>query len=120
MQHIALPRRGALSLTTAERVRLQHLAPTFGLNFIQDAGDLFEIRDLKTGKHIASMLPSEVAYRRLLSEICSRSAKWIYFRIEESCRDTLLQSSDARLERIAELYARDVLAEPVDTDDINI
>lgn len=119
MQPIALPKRGAFSLTKAEKDRLQHLAPIFFLNFMQDKDDLFAIRDLDTGKYIASMLSPEFAFRRLLSEICSRSAKWIYFNFEERCRDTLLQCSDARLERIAELYARDVNAEQLDTDDIS-
>lgn len=119
MQPIALPKRGAFSLTKAEKDRLQHLAPIFGLNFMEDSDDLFVIRDLRTGNHIARMLPSEVAYRRLLTEICSRSAKWIYFHFEESCRDTLLQQSDARLGRIAELYSRDVITTPVETGNIS-
>ena len=119
MQPIVLPKARKFFLTPAENARLLNIAPLFGLRFTQLGGDLFAIRDLSTGEDVISLLPSDTAHWRLLSEICSRSAKWLHFHFGQNCRDTLLQNSDARLGRIAELYARDVITAPVDTGDIS-
>ena len=50
-------------------------------------------------------LSAEIAHARLLVEICSRAVHWIHFHFGKSCKDSLLELSNARILRIAELYS---------------
>ena len=95
-------------LTPAEQARLQMLAPGFDLQFAQVDNETYRINALDGNGGREVILPDTVAHRRLLAEICARAAKWVHFPVGVSCRDSLLRDqSDARLARVAELYARD-------------
>ena len=50
-------------------------------------------------------LSAEIVHTRLLAEICSCAVHWIHFHLGKSCKDSLLELSDARIARIAELYS---------------
>ena len=115
MQPAAHAKNG-FTLTAAQNVRLQNLAPLFGLEFRWVDGDCFAMRDVALAQGPTTFLPASVAHRRLLAEICSRGVKWTHFHFGKSCRDSLLEQSDARLERIAELYALDVALSSVEPD----
>lgn len=109
------PKRTALSLTSADRARLENIAPIFGVCFQQTDERTYNLRTLDEGRHFEISLSAEMAHLRLLNEIGSRAAKWVYFRIGVSCRDTLLGLSDSRLQRVAELYCLDrQLLKPTD------
>ena len=51
------------------------------------------------------MLPAATAHRRLLAEISERAVRWVHFHLGQSCRNSLLGQCDARLSRVAVLYA---------------
>ena len=111
----AFPKRTAFSLTSADRARLENIAPIFGICFQQTDERTYSLRTLDEAGHFEISLSAEMAHIRLLNEIGSRAAKWVYFRIGVSCRDTLLGLSDSRLQRVAELYCLDrQLLKPTD------
>lgn len=107
MQLASLSRVRPLSLNFEDKARLHEIAHLFGIEFLQIGDDEYLLRNVD-GRHFDEvLLPRLVAHKRLLTEICSRCAPWVYFHFGESCQDSLLNHSDARLWRIAELYARD-------------
>ena len=93
-------------LTSADKIRLWAIAPSFGIEFRKLNEDAYFLRSLEVDANLDVTLPSSTAHIRLLTEISSRAAPWIYFRLDESCRDSLLNNSDARLMRVADLYLR--------------
>jgi hypothetical protein len=102
-------KKNPFTLTSADEVQLQKLAPLFGIDFrrVDEQTYSLHINDGEGGRAAPTMLPAAVAHRRLLTEICGKASKWIYFYLGESCRDTLMGQSDARLKRVAELYSLD-------------
>ena len=92
-------------LTEFEKRRLLKLAPLFDIQV--EALEESQLR-VYGGPNKARTryedLPADLAYCRLVMELASKSARWIYFHSKEHCKDTLLNVSDARLTRIAELY----------------
>ena len=93
-----------LSLTSADCVRLEAIALSFGVEFQQIDEGTYRLRSDDAGRACEVLLSAEVAYIRLLAEICSRASKWVYFNFEVSPRDSLLRQSDARLLRVASFY----------------
>lgn len=100
-------KKSRLSLTSADKARLEEIALFFGVDFHQINDKTYSLRSSDVGRACEVLLSAEVAHLRLLAEICSRASKWIYFTFEVSARDTLLRESNARLMRVAELYAAD-------------
>lgn len=95
-------------LTQTEQARLQMLAPKFNIDFCQVDDETYRLNALDESGGHEVILPARVAHLRLLAEICARAAPWVHFHLGVSCRDSLLRDqSDARLARMAELYARD-------------
>ena len=94
-------------LTLAEQARLQKLAPKFDIYFDQVDDETYRLIALGENGGREVILPAEIAHRRLLAEICARAAPWVHFQVGVSCRDSLLRDqSEARLARVAQLYAR--------------
>ena len=96
-----------LSLSSEDKARLNEIAHLFEIEFRQIGDDKYLLRDVGDCHFDEVFLRSSVAHKRLLTEICSRCAPWVYFHADESCQDSLLNHSDARLRCIAELYVRD-------------
>ena len=104
---IGNPRTNTFSLTAFDKQRLEWLAPKFDLELLHDDAKFCTLRQYVGAASIDTPLESAIAHRRLLAEICERAIPWVHFHFSQSCRDSLLNLSDARLSRIAELYARD-------------
>ena len=96
---------GAMVLRDEDTARLEWLAPYFDIAFARTSCGKYELRRLED--HIAgpAALSQDVAHVRLLIELCSRCAPWVYFHFGQSCKTTLLGQTDAKLLRIAQLYA---------------
>ncbi len=95
-----------LNLSAEDRVRLEVIASWFAIEFWQQKDGGYVLRSSISGSDLEVVLPQETAHKRLLAEVCSRAADWIYFHCDESCRDSLLNNSDARLVRVARLFLR--------------
>ena len=93
-----------LSLTSADCVRLEAIALSFGVEFQQIDEATYRLRSSDAGRACDVLLSAQVAHFRLLAEICSRASKWVYFNFAVSPRDSLLRQSDARLLRVASFY----------------
>lgn len=107
MQPTQLLEKKQFSLTSEDNARLRKFAPIFGFEFRQIDDKTYSLQSIDGGSACDVLLSSESAHVRLLNEIGSRAAKWVYFRVGTSCRDSLLGQSDARLMRVAELYVAD-------------
>lgn len=107
MQLAPLARVRPLSLTSEDKARLDEISHLFEIEFRQIGDDEYLLRHVDGRQSDVVLLLGSVAHKRLLTEICSKCAPWVYFHLNESCQDSLLKHSDARLRRIAELYARD-------------
>lgn len=108
------PKKASLSLTSDDETRLQKIAPLFNIEFRQIDEETY-VLSTNDGEHSREFsLPVAKAHRRLFMEISSRAARWVHFHLGASCRDSLLGQSDARLERIAALYALDRSSWPSD------
>lgn len=103
----ASPKKQFFTLTADDGVRLQRIAPLFDIDFSKLDDENYVLRTTAGEVALEVELPSAMAYRRLLAEICSKAAKWVHFHPEVPCRDSLLGRSDANIGRLAELYARD-------------
>lgn len=107
MQLAPLTRVRPLSLTSEDKARLHDISHLFEIEFRQIGSDEYLLRHVDGRQSDVVLLSGSVGHKRLLTEICSKCAPWVYFHLNESCQDSLLNHSDARLRRIAELYARD-------------
>ena len=96
-----------LSLSSVDRVRLEEIALSYGLEFRKIDEATYSLRSADAGRVCDVLLGADVAHVRLLAEICSRATKWVYFNFEVSPRDSLLRQSDARLLRVASFYRAD-------------
>ncbi len=97
-----------LFLSSEDRTRLAKIARWFDLGLRSTGGAEYELISFEPQWSV--VLPVDSAFVRLLMEICTRCAPWVYFHLEESCRDSLLNHTDARIRRFAELYQRDLEA----------
>lgn len=117
--HGDLPKRGVLPvpsenhsatwlrLSIEDKVRLQKFAPLFDIEFSHLDERTCLIRSSGGVPLLEKKLPCDIAYTRLLMEICERAIHWVHFHVGESCHDTFLGQSDARIERVAVLYGLD-------------
>jgi len=101
------PKTNTFSLNASDNERLIRLAPLYDLTLVHNDPAVCVIQGLRGAGAGEQPLAAHIAYRRLLVEICAKAAPWVHFHLAESCRDSLLNLSDARLSRVAELYARD-------------
>lgn len=104
-------KKSRLSLTLADRARLEAIALNFGVEFQQIDEATYRLRSSDAGRACDVLLSAEVAHFRLLAEICSRASKWVYFNFAVSPRDSLLRQSDARLLRVASFYRAELDAD---------
>jgi hypothetical protein len=100
-----LDNKKSFTLSPDDRARLERFAPLFGIDFVRTPDDSYRIECRVEEGGFVVTLSTEVAHRRLLAEICARASRWIHFHFGESCRDSLLDLSDAKVRRVAELYA---------------
>ena len=94
-----------LHLSDDDKSRLRELALKVDIDF-QSRDDLtFVLRYVGSSDYVAILYSSDIAHRRLFAEVGSRLAPWVFFNFSVSSRDSLLGLTDARLSRIAALYA---------------
>jgi hypothetical protein len=95
----------AFTLSDSDKRRLLYLAPLFGIQAIQLPGNRVRICMEGAGSiGVPLELPEATAYYRLLLEVSSRAARWLFFHHGEHCGKTLLSLTDAKIERVAVLY----------------
>ena len=102
--------KSILILTSTDRARLEVIAAWFAIEFRPQNDGGYVLRSLLSGANMEVFVPPETAHKRLIAEISSRAAPWIHFHMNASCRNSLLDNSDARLMRIGELYLRSCAA----------
>lgn len=112
---VAASKSIADQLTTDDKRRLENIAKLFDIEFLpQQNGTVL----LRVGPHPQEYLVSaEKAHVRLFTELCSKTVRWVYFHPKESAITSLLGQTDARLRRIAELYAKWMRDAGPDLDD---
>lgn len=98
-------RKQSIHLSDDDKSRLRNLAEKVNIDFIADDDSKYIIRYSGSTNDVAVLHSSDTAHMRLLAEVGSRMAPWVYFNFRVSSRDSLLGLTDARLNRIAELYA---------------
>ena len=98
--------RGNSPLTAAELSRLTKASALFDIDFHeQESGNyLFKILD-ETGERVFEVSPG-LAESRLIAELCSKTIRWVYYRPSEHCLVTLLDLTDKKINRIAQLYQK--------------
>lgn len=106
--------------STADVERIFRIAPMFDVNVrASDEEVSIQVQDGSQQRSIT--LPRRVAHLRVLTEVCEKTIRWVYYHDGEHCARSLLSLTDARLERLAELYrlkgrefptAAEELAEP--------
>lgn len=95
-------------LTPLDVNRLIKLAPKFDVEIVGPTDDdtiSLKVVDPRTGAVRELTLQRDIALSRILAEVCSRTVRWIFFHSGEPASRSLLKNTDARLARIAELYA---------------
>ena len=92
-------------LSEEDKRRLEYFAPLFGFEFRRIDDSRYFLRSITADSSVEGLLPATVAHRRLLSEIASKTSRWVYFNTFTSTRDSLLGMPDSKIERIADLYA---------------
>ena len=97
--------RTSFSLSPADEARLEKFAPLFDIDFQKVDAHTYALQACGGEQGSDVLLPVAIAHRRLLAEISERAVKWVHFHLGQSCRSSLLGQGDARLSRVAELYA---------------
>ena len=92
------------TLSNADRLRLELIAPWFNIGYRAISEDCAEILPDPTDPTQAIVVSMAIAHKRLMAEVCSRAGPWVYFHFGMSCRDSLMGLTDARLRRIGDLY----------------
>ena len=104
-----MPASAANAFTDAQVERLCRLAPLFDLEVqplpVDDMVTLVITDPLSQERELVT-LPRERAIRRAMSEICSRTVRWVYYHGGEPASCAFFSHTDARLARIGELYKR--------------
>ena len=105
MTRLALARK-VITLSDRDKQRLEQFAPLFDIQFRRevDGHYLLVVRDNDSVRE--NQLSAGAAYIRLLAELCEKTLRWVYFHPGAQCNDSLLSLTDAKLERVAELYRR--------------
>lgn len=98
-------KREYLTLSDDEKLRLEKMARAFEIEISQMADGRYRLRSCNEHALLDAALNAEVVHVRVLAEICSRAVHWVHFHFGKSCKDSLLELSNARIARIAELYA---------------
>jgi hypothetical protein len=93
------------TLTADDRLRLEKMAPAFDIEISQLADGIYRLHSANAQIPLDAALRAEFVHTRVLAEICSRAVHWVHFHFDKSCKDSLLELSDARIERIAALYS---------------
>jgi hypothetical protein len=101
---LPIPACTGFRLTGHDKQRLENLAPHFNIGFEVRSNVSWSLYPDACNRTVEIVLDAGIAHRRLLTELCSRAARWLHFALGSSCRDTLLGLSDCRLQRIAQLY----------------
>lgn len=97
----------AQQLTGGDKSRLEAYAPLFDIEFAHMADGRCRLRLQSPGRPDEELdLPETRAYLRLLAELCSRTVRWIYFHPGESALQSFMGQTDAKIRRVATLYAR--------------
>lgn len=91
-------------LSDDDTARLEALSPSFAIEFLRTGTARFSLRHTDDPNHPASELSERIAHQRLLSEICSKAAPWVYFHLGEHCATSLLKLNETQLLRVAELF----------------
>jgi hypothetical protein len=96
--------RNTYGFSDEEKHRLEKFAAIFHVpvEHLPD-GRIHLTVPCRTGQTSVELLP-RYAYLRLLSEVCSLTARWLYFTPEVHCATTLFEQSDARVQRLAVLH----------------
>lgn len=94
--------------SAAQVERLCRLAPLFdiSLTFASPEQATLVITDPATQVPEILTLSPESALRRAMSEICSRTVRWVFYHGGEPASRVFFDHTDARLIRISELYRR--------------
>jgi hypothetical protein len=92
-------------LSDADKLRLERFAPLFDIEIKRLDEDIYGLKSVSSFAPLDTTLYADVVHTRLLVEICSRAVNWIFFHFGKSCKESLLELSDARIQRVAELYA---------------
>ena len=98
------PRLPLRSLNADDTARLEALSPSFAIEFLRTKNANFSLRHMDDPNHPALKLSERIAHQRLLTEICSKAAPWIYFHLGEHCATSLLKFNDTQLLRVAQLF----------------
>lgn len=89
--------------TSEEVERLYRLAPLFDVTAVRSNDKVhLSVKDGPVQRTVE--LPACHAHVRVLSELCEKTIRWVYFHEGEHCARSLLSLPDARLHRLAELY----------------
>lgn len=99
---IASPK--GFTLSDADRLRLEIVAPWFNIGYRAISEDRAEILPDPDEPAQAVVVSVGIAHKRLMAEVCSRAGPWVYFHFGMSCRDSLMGLTDARLRRVGDLY----------------
>lgn len=91
-------------MSDADKARLESIAPLFDIEFrvLDSFRCEIVVRDGPATRVVEVAI--QRAYTRLLTEICSKTINWVYFRGAEHCGKTLLGLPDTKIKRIAQLY----------------
>ena len=93
-------------LTPADETLLMEFAPLFDIYFRQVDEATYGLGELDRNDGLETLLPADLAHRRLFAEISSRAVHWVHFHSGTSCRDSLLGQGEIGLKRAALLYHR--------------
>lgn len=100
----SLQRPLAYPFSPEDKSRLEKFANLFEIPLLPlPDGTVLVTVSTKQGLQQLQMMP-EHAYLRALAEVCSLTARWLYFCMDEHCAITLFKQTDARIARLAELY----------------
>ena len=99
-------KRKPVLLSDLDKERLTRYAPLFGLNLLHEGLGRYVLHRLDQVGSPPVVLCAQDAHLRLLSELCERTAPWVYYRPDTSCAISLLRHSEQRICRFSELYRR--------------
>lgn len=93
-------------LNDQDRQRLESFAPLFDVIVDRaEAPENVKLRVLDKGGWRESTIKRERLHMRLLTELCSKTTRWVYYPTESPCANTqLLGQPDKKIHRLAELY----------------
>lgn len=98
--------RPTIQLNSEDRERLEQFAPLFDVHVHPSNEDEVILQVLDRGGWRESTILKERLHIRLLTELCSKTIRWVFYPIGKPCSDALLGLEDLRINRIAELYSQ--------------